>query len=385
LATQDTQINGAMQRLLGGLERYGAALSSIRAELDKVGEIDLDPRTVAGVTEHTRDLLDALQPLEMQLAAVVRQQGALRTFAGIRIDFDAFEGVGRGARLMDETLMPLRRQLAEFEKSGAGLLGTDDINRQLRLVDGAMQRLKAFIEADNALQAELDALDEPLRAHREAVLSLQSRLESVIRARYDYGQSYSALRGDLRGLVETSTETGEPGPDLSGLTALVERFEQARQAQLDALDQLGFEGLDERLTEFETARADQFPDFRNHRLDSLKSGVVRFENVHTRHRAALEGVELGDLERNLGELQKARGRQVEELKQLGLKMVLSQLFAVEQARGRQHNALSTLSLGELEQRFLQAIERLADISGQIAATDLYDPSTAPAIDDDEAF
>lgn len=385
MATQDTQLAGATRRLLDGLERYRGALSSIRDELDRVGEIDVDARTVGGVTAYTRDLLDALQPLEMQLAAVARQQETLRTFAGIRVDFDAFSDVSNTARVMDETVLPLRRKLAEFEKGGAGLTGTGDIDRQLAVVDDAIGRLTAFAEADARLQAELDALEEPLRAHREAVIALQNRLESVVRARRDYGQSYTALRDELRTLSDTDPAPEAGGADLSGLTGLVERFEQARRAQLDALDRLGFDGLPERLTEFETARADQFPDFRNHRLDGLQRGVSRFDEVHQRHRSSLEGVELGDLERNLTELQRARARQASELKQLNLGVVLGQLFAIEQARGQQHNALSALSLGELEQRFVESLARIARINTRIAGADLYDPSTAPTLDEDEGF
>lgn len=385
MATQDTPLAGAMQALLDNLAQYREALSDIRRELERVGEIDVDPRVVRGATEHTRDLLDALQPLEMQLAAVARQQETLRTFAGIRVDFDAFGEVGRTARIMDETVVPLRNKLAEFEKAD-GLHGIGDIDRQLELVERTIDRLGAFAEAEATLQAELDALDAPLRAHREAVLALQSQLESAVRARHAYGQSYSALRAELRALDDDRGGGAAPqGGDLSGLTTLVERFEQARKAQLDALDQLGFAGLHGRLSEFETARADQFPDFRNHRLDGLKAGVDRFDEVQQRHREALQRIELGDLENNLGALYRARHKQFAELEQLGLGVVLNQLFAIEQARGQQHNALSALSLGELERRFMQTIDRITEISRQIAAADLSDPSTAPAVDEDEVF
>ncbi len=385
MANQDTPLAGAMQGLLDSLGRYREALSDIRHELERVGEIDVDPRVVRGATEHTRDLLDALQPLEMQLAAVARQQEALRTFAGIRVDFDAFGEVGRTARIIDETMMPLRSKLAEFEKAD-GLHGIGDIDRQLELVERAITRLGAFAEAEQTLQAELDALDAPLRAHREAVIALQKQLESAVRARHSYGQSYAALRAELRALDDDQgANAPQDNADLSGLTSLVERFEQARRAQIDALDQLGFDGLHDRLTEFETARADQFPDFRNHRLDGLKAGVGRFDEVHQRHREALQRIELGDLESNLGALYRARHKQVAELKQLGLGVVLNQLFAIEQARGQQHNALSALSLGELERRFMQTVDRITAISGEIAAVDLNDPSTAPALDEDEVF
>lgn len=386
MATEETPLAEAMERLLDSLDRYRQAMSGIHDELDRVGEVDVDARTIGGVTEHTRDLLDALQPLEMQLAAVARQQETLRTFAGIRVDFDAFAEVGRTAQIMDETVMPLRRKLAEFEKLGGGVPGAPDVDEQLALVDGAIERLGAFAEAESALQAEFDALAEPLEAHRQAVVALQSRLESVLRARHVHGQTYAALRSHLRALADTEAAADDTdGPDLSGLSALVERFEKARRAQLDALEQLGFDGLDGRLSEFETARADQFPDFRNHRLDGLKAGVARFDEVHQRHRAALEGVELGDLERNLGELHRARSRQGAELRHLGLAVVLGQLFAIEQARSQQNNALSALSLGELERRFAQTIDRIAELSERIAAVDLHDPATAPAAHEDDVF
>lgn len=373
-----------MDRLLDGLARYREALTGIREELGRIGEVDVDARTVAGVTAYTGNLLSALLPLEMQLAAVARQEQTLRTFAGIRVDFDAFEQVSRTARILEETVTPLRVKLGDFEKVGSGLQGIGDVDRQLEVVDAAVEQLTEFAEAEQTLQAELDALAEPLRAHREAVLELQSRMESVIRARHAHGTRYSALKERLRALGDVGDDV-ESGPDLSGLTALVERFEQARRAQLTALDALGFDGLDERLTEFEKTRAEQFPDFRNHRLDGLRGGVAAFEDVHDRHRTSLEGVELGDLERNLAELHQARTRQLRELKQLRLDIVLSQLFAVEQARGQQHNAISALSLGELERRFLYTIDRIAEISAQVAAADLYDPSTAPALNEDEIF
>lgn len=384
MADQETRFSGAMDRLLDGLARYREALTGIREELGRIGEVDVDARTVAGVTAYTGNLLSALLPLEMQLAAVARQEQTLRTFAGIRVDFDAFEQVSRTARILEETVTPLRVKLGDFEKVGSGLQGIGDVDRQLEVVDAAVEQLTEFAEAEQTLQAELDALAEPLRAHREAVLELQSRMESVIRARHAHGTRYSALKERLRALGDVGDDV-ESGPDLSGLTALVERFEQARRAQLTALDALGFDGLDERLTEFEKTRAEQFPDFRNHRLDGLRGGVAAFEDVHDRHRTSLEGVELGDLERNLAELHQARTRQLRELKQLRLDIVLSQLFAVEQARGQQHNAISALSLGELERRFLYTIDRIAEISAQVAAADLYDPSTAPALNEDEIF
>lgn len=385
MAPSKTRLAETLAEVIDGLGRYRDELQTIRADLDQLGDVAVDPRAVTGVTTHVRDLLEALQPLEMQLGAVARQEDTLRTFSGLGVDFDAFARVDRTAAEMTELLDPLRRKLGEFEQAQAGFRGVEDVDAQLALVDGAMTALSAFGEADAALQAEIEALEEPLRAHREAVLALQARTREVIDARRRHGAAFGALRETLRALAEASRSRPEGEADLAGLTEHVERFEQARRAQLAALDALGFDGLVDRLTEFEDARADEIPDFRNRRLDGLKAGVGRFDEIHARHRAALEEVELGELERNLGHLQKARGRQLAELSRLGVDVVLDQLLAVEQARARQHNALSTLSLGELERRFMETIERLALLGAQIARVDLRDRATAPPADEDEAF
>jgi len=383
---QDAKLVNTLSDLLDGLGRYRAELEGIGDELDDVGELVVDPRALSKCTAHSDALIESLQPLDIQLGAVSRQADSLRAFGGLGIDLGAVASVEHGVEQLRAMVRPLRAALSGLEKARAGFIGSDDVRRQIEVIDALMLDLQAFAEVDAAFQAEIDALAEPLKAHREAVAALEARLEALQAVRDRHGRAHARLRTRLQQVgVEPAPAASGESPALEEIGQMVDAFEKARVGQVQALDALGFAGLNDRLIAFEEARAAEIPDFRDRKLDGLRRRVEAFETLNTSHQAALDAVRLGDLERDLKRLRAAQSRQVLEVERLRLGIVESQIQAIEQARGRQQNAVSALSLPALRTHLGETLERLMSLSRQIADVDLRDPRTAPPVDDEEVF
>lgn len=356
MSRQTEQLAERLAAVIAGLDRYRDGLIEIGEELGTIDSLAVDDRQLAEANAHARALLDALQPLEMQLGAVARQQTTL-DFAGLNVDFDAFRAIEASAESMRTAVEPLRQVLGAFS-ARRGLGGRGEIEARRRAAVDLAERVSAYADADAELQSQLDSLAEPLAAARDALRALEADVDAVIGARARHQAAHATLRERL----ETFLAAG-PGPvaddfDFDALAARIETFEAACRAQIAALDALGFVGLADRLTAFEQARAAQNVDFRGRTLDGLRARVAAFEEIHARHRRALEAVDLADFRDNVGLLRSTRARQREELDALGLETVQKRLATAEKARADQQEAVAALGPGEIARRFDEALARV---------------------------
>ncbi|MCB9542595.1 MAG: hypothetical protein H6703_09130 [Myxococcales bacterium] len=298
-----------------------------------------------------------MQPLEMQLGAVARQQGTLDDFTGLDVDFDAFRAVETSADAMRTAAEPLRQALAAFA-ARRGFDSRRALEARGRAALELAEKVEGYAAADAELQGRLDALAEPLAAARDALRALEAQVDAVVGARARHQAAHAALRERLDTFLAAAPGAVDDDFDFDALAARIEAFEAANRTQLAALDALGFAGLEDRLTAFEQARAAQILDFRGRTLDGLRTRVAAFEAIHERHRDALEAVDLAELRDNLGLLRTTRARQREELDALGLEQVQKRLATTEKTRAEQHEAVVALGPGELARRFEEALGRL---------------------------
>lgn len=357
MSRQTEQLADRLAAVIAGLTRYRAGLDEIGAELGTLDGLTVDEARLAEATAHSRAVLDALQPLEMQLGAVARQQGTLDDFAGLDVDFDAFRAVETSADAMRTAAEPLRQTLAAFA-ARRGFDSRRALEARGRAAVELAEKVQSYAEADAELQGRLDALAEPLAAARDALRALEAQVDAVVGARARHQAAHAALRERLDTFVAQGPGTAAGDFDFAALADRIAAFEAATRQQLEALTALGFTGLDDRLTAFEHARAAQIVDFRGRTLDGLRARVAAFEELHARHRRALEAVDLGELRDNVGLLQSTRARQREELDALGLDAVQKRLATAEKARAEQHEAVAALAPGEHARRVDEALARL---------------------------